>query len=151
MYSLLSEGVRRFKARRYHEMDYDGLLNFFEEHPNKNPLNKPSRNYSDSQNKLAEVVQQAMPNSQSNILENMGHNLKMRRQTKRLTQAELAKFCQVSEKTIKKIEAGYPSSIQTLLKLFDFFDLSEKVLEATALSSFEKPIDTIRRIRHRKK
>lgn len=40
VYSLISEGVRRFKARRYHEMDYDGLLEYFENNPSKNPLNR---------------------------------------------------------------------------------------------------------------
>ena len=156
VYSALSEGVKSFKARGYHQMDYDGLLNYFEQNPHKNPLNKKNIEPSSSiVSKTVKVEDGRVSNTQDGedtsdlMLTKMGQHLKARRLEKNITQAQLAETCQISERTVKKIEKGEPSSTATLLKLFDYFDLSEKVLEAT------KPHDealqtTKQRVRHSK-
>jgi len=154
VYSLLVEGVRRFKARRYHEMDYDGLLDYFEKNPERNPLNKENKNTITAKKedvRTENVLKNGIKNNMD-VLKVMGKNLKIRRMGKRLTQAELAGLCQVSERTVKKIEAGEPSSTQVLLRIFDFFDLSQKVFDVISVP--ERDIDDgmmiKKRVRHKK-
>jgi transcriptional regulator with XRE-family HTH domain len=71
------------------------------------------------------------------ILEEVGRRLARRRLALRLSQAELAEQAGVGKRTVERIEAGEPSQLTSLMRIFRVLDLLP-ALDATI------PADTVR-------
>ncbi|NDO47837.1 helix-turn-helix transcriptional regulator [Clostridium sp. MD294] len=55
---------------------------------------------------------------------NIADKLKYLRKEKQLTQKELANICSIEETTIQRLEYGGKPSLDTVIKLADYFEVS---------------------------
>lgn len=62
------------------------------------------------------------------LVKNLGKNIKVLRETRSLTQAQLAKKAGVALETIRRIEKGADSWLKTLLKIADALEVELSVL-----------------------
>lgn len=106
VHALLSEGVRIFKARNYHRVDYEPVLDF-----------------SERRRSLGVTL------DVSGDLVDLGLSIRAIRLNAGFTQRRLAGECGISEKTLKNVEKGSPSSVAVLFKILRRLGVLDCVLD----------------------